>query len=246
MYRGTLQRLVIMYMAIKTFFIVIWEFFLWFITSKITLFLVAISLVMSLIWGIGIYNFQKDINIDFGEMMLNTPSFTEKTGAIIVLTGGSERMRHALYMLDKGAADKLFISGVNKDVKKHEIFALHKYSAAKFFKLQNKVFLGYAATDTIENAEEIKNWVVKNKIKSFRLVTSNYHIKRAQIEIAHLLPDVKIIPHQVLPINVRFDSWWRFENSRRLIVVEYNKYLLAKIRIFLEDLGIKNTKALYF
>ncbi|HCR85949.1 MAG TPA: hypothetical protein DIV86_04655 [Alphaproteobacteria bacterium] len=245
LYRGSLERLVIIYVAIKTFFIVIWEFFLWFITSRVTIFFFALGVVISMVWSFGLYSFQKDINIDLGEMMLNTPAFMERTDAIIVLTGGSERMRHALYMLDKGAADKLFISGVNKEVKKHEIFALHKYSAKKFFKLQNKVFLGYSASDTIENAEEIKNWVRKNKINSFRLVTSNYHIKRAQIEISHLLPDVKIIPHQVLPINVRFDKWWEFENSRRLIVTEYNKYLLARIRISLEDLGFKNTKALY-
>lgn len=246
MYKGGLERLVIMYVAVKTFFVVIWEFFIWFITSRVTLFLFAFTILMSLIWGYGIYNFQKDINTDLGEMMLNTPDLMEKTDAIIVLTGGSERIRHALYMLDKGAAEMLFISGVNKDVKKPEIFAIYKYPAEKYMSLKDKVYLGYTANDTIQNAEEIKKWVRTNKIRSFRLVTSNYHIKRATIEISHLLPDVKIIPHQVLPMNVRFDKWWEFENSRRLIISEYNKYLLAKLRIFLEDLGFKNTKSLYF
>jgi uncharacterized SAM-binding protein YcdF (DUF218 family) len=236
LYRGTLERLVILYVAIKTFFVVIYEFFLWFITSRITLFFIALSLIASVFWASGLYYFQKDIQQNFGEIMLSTPSFTEKTDAIIVLTGGSERIRHALYLLDKGAADKLFISGVNKEVKKPEIFALHRYSVKKYNKLESMVYLGYAASDTIENAEEIKNWVIKNKVNSFRLVTSNYHIKRAMLEISNLLPNVKIIPHQVIPVNIRLDKWWQDEASRNLILREYNKYLLAKLRIFIEEI----------
>ena len=168
--------------------------------------------------------------------MSSTPAFNERTDAIIVLTGGSERVRNALFMLEHNAANILFISGVNRDVKKHEIFALHKYPLDKYKKLNGKVFLGYSANDTHENAKEVTDWVKKHKINSIRLVTSNYHIKRASLEISRLLPNIKIIPHQVIPINIRLDKWWKFSNSRNLLIKEYNKYLAANFRIFMEEI----------
>lgn len=236
MYRGALERIIILFIAIKTFFVVIYDFLKWFFTRTVVMVLNTILLLLAIFWCFGFYNYVGDINRNVGEIVLSTPKFHEKTDALIVLTGGSERVRNALYMLDKGAGKALFISGVNRDVKKHEIFALHQYGLKKYKKLNKKVFLGYSANDTFENAIEIKKWVTKNKVKSIRLITSNYHIKRAMLEIKHLLPNLKIIPHQVIPINVRLDKWWKFSNSRKLLFKEYNKYLAARIRIFIESL----------
>ncbi|MDX1950328.1 MAG: YdcF family protein [Rickettsiales bacterium] len=232
------KRFVLAYIAIKTFFEVIFDFIKWLFTNRITLFLLFILLLAFAGWGYGLYDYTNNLNKDWRLENLKNPNIADRTDAIIVLTGGSERVRNALYLLEKNYADKLFISGVNVDVKPHEIFVIHNYSEEQTKRLLSKVFLGYSANDTIQNAAEIERWIRRNNLKSIRLITSNYHIKRAMIEVQARLPDIKIIPHAVMPINIRFDEWWKEKTSRDLLVQEYNKLILAKTRILLEGFGL--------
>ncbi len=231
------KRFVLAYVAIKTFFEVIFDFIKWLFTNRATLFLLFLGFMGCAMWGYGLYDYTKTLNKNWRLENLKNPNFTDKTDAIIVLTGGSERVRNALYLLDKGFSQKLFISGVNVNVKPREILAIHKYSEAKITSLQDKLVLGYSANDTIQNAAEIERWVKRNNIKSIRLITSNYHIARALIEVQARLPDIKIIPHSVMPINIRMDKWWKYDFSRDLLITEYNKLILAKLRLILEKYG---------
>lgn len=219
---------------VKSFFLTIYRFIAWFFKNKYTGCFFIFITVCIISWAAGLIIYTSNIDQTINEIVQDSPEFTSKTDAIVVLTGGSERIKHALYLLEKGYAEKLFISGVHKEVKLYELLYLHGYNVNEIKILRNKIELGYAASDTIENAEEIANWVKKNNIKSIRLVTSNYHIKRAMLEIHDKLPDTKIVPHGVVPINVRIDRWWDFPTTRHLLISEYNKYLLANVRVFLE------------
>ncbi len=233
------KRIVLSYVAIKTFFQVIFDFIKWLFTNKATLFFIYLTFFGLCIWGYGLYSYTDDISKNWKDISFTTPNIKDKTDAIVVLTGGSERVRNALYLLDRGFSDKLFISGVNEDVKIHEIFALHNYNEEAEKRLSNKVTLGYSANDTYQNSLEVQRWVLRNKIKSIRLITSNYHIKRATLEMEDKLPDIIIIPHAVIPLNIRIDKWWKSKTDRELLLAEYNKLVIAKIRITLEKLGIR-------
>ncbi len=233
------KRIVLSYVAIKTFFRVIADFIKWLFTNTATLFLIFLLFIAGCTWLGGLYYYVKDIKENWKEISLITPDIKNRTDAIVVLTGGSERVRNALYFLNRNFADKLFISGVNTDVKIHEIFSLHNYNSATEAKLSNRVFLGYSANDTYQNALEIERWVRRNNIKSIRLITSNYHLRRALFEVKERLSDIKIIPHAVIPLNIRLDRWWQFKTSRKLLLLEYNKLVLAKIRVSLENLESK-------
>lgn len=194
-------------------------------------------LAMLIIWAIGFAFFHHSISQNWEEIKINNPELSEKTDAIVVLTGGSERIRTALHLIQSNYSDKLFISGVNQQVKLPELLSLYGVSRDDFFKLIKKIDIGFEAKNTIENATEIKNWVKAHReIKSLRLVTSNYHIKRAMLEVKNRLPNLKIIPHPVIPINVRIDKWWKFSSSRNLLLSEYNKLLAAYFRIYLEKI----------
>lgn len=240
MIKPIVKRFVLAYVAIKTFFDVIFDFIKWLFTNRATQLIIFLTFLSIIIWGTGFYYYLKEIDKTFEETNLTNPQIADRTDAIVVLTGGSERVRNALYLLDKGFADKLFISGVNIDVKPREIFALHRYDEANTTRLIDKVTLGYSANDTIENANEIARWVARNNIKSVRLITSNYHMKRALYEVSNKLPpDIKIIPHSVIPLNIRVDKWWQFDTSRNLLLDEYNKLAFSIIRINLEKIGIK-------
>lgn len=233
------KRIVLSYVAIKTFFQVIFDFIKWLFTNKATLFLIFLAFTGACLWAYGLNSYIDDIDKNWKEISLTTPNIKDKTDAIVVLTGGSERVRNALYFLEKGYSDRLFISGVNQDVKIHEIFVLHNYTAENEKKLSDKVTLGYSANDTFQNSLEIERWVRRNNIRSIRLVTSNYHLKRALLEIEDKIPDIRIIPHSVIPLNIRIDKWWNSKTDRELLLAEYNKLVIARIRILLEKLGIK-------
>jgi uncharacterized SAM-binding protein YcdF (DUF218 family) len=149
-----------------------------------------------------------------------------KTDAIVVLTGGSERVEEGMRLLKDGMAKTLFISGVGEGVFVHELFPEEARDEA----LSHKIILGYDAKDTYGNAIETAQWARRQKIKSVRVVTGNYHMARSLRELKNQLPEVKIVPHPVMPEQVKHQAWWKFPGSAKLIFTEYNKFLLVYVR----------------
>ena len=148
-----------------------------------------------------------------------------KTEAIIVLTGGKNRTTEAGKLYNRKLGDKLFISGVNKQVSLGQI---EKRNEIKL-KSKSKVELGQKARDTIGNAEESVEWINQNHIKSVRLVTSNYHIPRSLLEFKSRLPDLEIIAYPVYSENVQ-QQWWKSWGSFALFANEYNKFLYVWLK----------------
>ncbi|MFI3241005.1 MAG: YdcF family protein [Alphaproteobacteria bacterium] len=144
---------------------------------------------------------------------------TTKTQAIVVVTGGKNRIETGVELLNKKMAEKLFISGVSKTT---------SFKSLKIEKKDN-IELGYDATTTLENAFEVKDWLLKNNIKSIRLVTSNYHLPRALLEIKHENKNVKIIENPIFSDNI-VDKWWGSFNTSFFIFVEFNKFLCVFLR----------------
>lgn len=147
----------------------------------------------------------------------------EKTDAIIVLTGGTHRVETGFKILSAKKAQKLFISGVHNKTKLKELLVLNDQDIYSL--LRNEIELGKKASSTKENATEAYNWIKKNKVKSIRLVTSNYHIPRSIFEFERILPEVKIIPNPVFSNNFQKHNWWRHYTTAKLIVKEYIKFL---------------------
>ena len=170
-----------------------------------------------LVWCAGFLWFNHQIN-DYP----NTENL--KTDAIVVLTGGSNRINQAVFLLNNGVADKMFISGVSKQTSLEMIEERNDIFIAK----KQKVQIGSQAQDTIGNAKEAKDWIEKNNIKSIRLVTSNYHMPRSLIEFSFQNPKIKIVPSPVYSANLR-KRWWRSWGTFKLITTEYNKFLVVFI-----------------
>jgi len=147
-----------------------------------------------------------------------------KTDAIVVFTGGKNRLEVAFDILGKKLGEKLFISGVDPAVKdKNELSARVLPQS-----LLDTVDLGYQSTNTYENAAEVAQWVQHHHYQSIRLVTSDYHLRRSYMILRSYLPHVYIIPHAVLSFKT-LKEWWTFD-SLVFMVGEYNKYLAAFIR----------------
>lgn len=168
-----------------------------------------------------------------GEMPTAPTDEIPAADAVVVLTGGSRRLAAGLEILARGEAKKLLVSGVHPDVVKAEIAgADNRLQALAECCLE----LGYEATDTVGNAVEAARWMRREKFGSLVLVTATFHMPRSLAEFNRAMPEVRIFAHPVFPENFKRDEWWRWPGSAALVVIEYHKYMLARLRFGFADL----------
>ena len=183
--------------------------------------MLLVALVASLIaWGAGFAWFA---NL----AAATTDDADSPTDAIVVLTGGSQRLTTGLSLLAADRAEKLFVSGVYRGVDVQELLRVSRQAPAA---VECCIVLGYAADNTRGNAAETAAWLQQESYRSVRLVTANYHMPRSLLEFRIAIPDARIVPHPVVPSNVHVEEWWRWPGTTILLVGEYNKYLVALLR----------------
>lgn len=188
------------------------------------------TIVLLLLWIVGLGTFFFTIP----QQVMDEQTTTQ---AIVVLTGGRERLKTGFQLLTAKRANMIFISGVNREETLKSLFKLLETSGVIRHEdrgyLASSTYLGYDANNTKENAEETAAWVKKMTIPSLRLVTAAYHMPRSLLELKHLLPQTTIIPHPVFPHGFNGSHWWRKAGAFSLIFSEYNKFLYAFVRIHL-------------
>lgn len=149
-----------------------------------------------------------------------------QTDAIVVLTGGRNRLTEGLLLLADERADRLFVSGVYHGVDVAALLALQQAAPQE---LECCIELGYEADDTAGNARETGAWAGDNDIASIRLVTSAYHMPRALVAFRAAMPDITIVPHPVDSDAVPLDEWYTHPGTALLLASEYSKYLAASV-----------------
>lgn len=170
--------------------------------------LFQLILVLVLAWGVG-----------FGIFMLSLgkPLGRKQTDAVVVLTGGPGRLARGLDAVRDGDAKRMLISGVNPYVRPRELAAQFRGDKALFACC---VDLGHEAVDTRSNAEETAAWVRQHGYRSIRLVTSDWHMPRARLELRHVLGDVEITGDAV-----------RSSPGYDMLFREYHKYLVRRVAL---------------
>jgi uncharacterized SAM-binding protein YcdF (DUF218 family) len=156
-----------------------------------------------------------------------TPDDGRVTDAIVVLTGGAERIETGLRLLQAEKAKHLFISGVARGVSGEMLADLRTQYRQQFACC---VTLGMAAEDTVGNAAETAVWVQKEGHKTLRLVTAAYHLPRGMVEFRRFMPKIELVPHPVYTEHVRLSDWWRRPGTARLLAGEFNKYAVSLVR----------------
>jgi uncharacterized SAM-binding protein YcdF (DUF218 family) len=157
---------------------------------------------------------------------------------IVVLTGGSSRVSDAMELLAAGYGKRLLISGVRRTNDASDI----SRSLPDSQSLMNCcVDLDRSAVNTRSNAAETRRWAHERGFKSLIVVTSNYHMPRATVELSHAMPDIVLIPFAVVGDKWRDEPWWTNGATLRLLLSEYVKYVAAEVRVRLADLGLELT-----
>lgn len=153
----------------------------------------------------------------------------QPTDAIIVLTGGAQRVNKGLDLLSIGQGKKLFITGVNGHVSLQEIMNLWKRPIIQQDSDDCCIVLDHKARNTIQNAQETRTWAKQENIKTLRLVTSDYHMPRARLEFLQSMPGTTIL---AWPVKA-YDEDSEMPDFVRLAFGEYNKTLLTLIKVYL-------------
>ena len=133
-----------------------------------------------------------------------------KTEAIVVFTGADKRIEEGLNMFAMKRADKILISGVYKYLDKDSFMKAWRKKIP--LSIPCCVTLGYLAENTVGNAAEVQGWAKAENIKTIRLITSDYHMPRAHLELSRVLSDVEIYKHpvQTSGTNDLTSKFWRY------------------------------------
>ncbi len=137
------------------------------------------------------------------------------TDAVIVPTGGAGRIARGLEVLDQGLAARMLVSGVDPEVRPVEFAAEFGVEPEQ---MECCVTLGFAAVDTRSNAAETAKWVAQNEVTSLRLVTTDWHMRRAAGEVERTLPDHVTVVRDAVPSQPDFGT----------LFLEYHKLLASR------------------
>jgi uncharacterized SAM-binding protein YcdF (DUF218 family) len=147
-------------------------------------------------------------------LTLADPAADVRTDAIVVPTGAAGRIDRGLYLIDQARANRMLVSGVAPGLRKVDLVEAYGHPR----EIACCVDLGRQAVDTRSNAEETARWVRQHRYHSVRLVTSDWHMARARMELgAALDDDVRIVRDGV-----------KSEQRLGQLVNEYNKLLLRR------------------
>lgn len=152
---------------------------------------------------------------------LGRPAKAEaKTDAVVALTGGPGRIEHAMRVLAAGKAKRLLIAGADPSVTKADL--VKRVGRARLVKCC--VDLGSESVDTRTNAEETERWLAPRKYRSIRVVTNDYHMRRARYEFRRTLGGKYEITFDAVPTEPRFMT----------LFGEYNDYVLRRLAVWID------------
>ena len=152
-------------------------------------------------------------------LLLPTPLEGKLTDAIVVTTGAAGRIDRGFDLIAKHQAKRMLISGVAPGVRPIDLSRRYHVPMSL---LRCCIDLGREAVDTHSNALETARWLSAHDYKSVRLVTSDWHMARARMElVAELGNDVTVTSDGVAG-----------DAPLGLLLVEYNKLLLRRIALW--------------
>jgi len=150
--------------------------------------------------------------------LLPRPADDRPTDAIVVLTGGANRMERGLDLLRRHKAQRMLVSGVDRVVRPADLARQYPGSAPLFACC---IDLGREAVDTRSNAQEVAQWLKARHLKTIRLVTTDWHMPRARFELSRQLGGSVPILGDAVESNPSIEQ----------LFMEYNKYLLRRAAV---------------
>ena len=172
--------------------------------------IVRLLSVLGIAWALGFCVFM---------LMLPGPLAPNTTDAIVVPTGAAGRIDRGLALLQERQARRMLVTGVAPGVREGDL--------AREYRVAPQVFsccvdLGGDAVDTRTNAQEAAAWLKARRFRSVRLVTSDWHVPRARMELAAAVAPGTVVLGDGVESAPRFGT----------LVNEYDKLLLRRLALW--------------
>ena len=149
-----------------------------------------------------------------------SPADSPLTEAGIVLTGGDGRIEHGIAALKSGKVKRLLVAGADPSVAKRDIAGRVPGSGRW---VRCCLDLGSESVDTRSNAAEAERWLEAKRYRSYRLITSDWHMRRARFAFEREMGDSRTMVVDAV----------RTEPRLMTIFKEYNKYLFRRLGLLL-------------
>ena len=187
-------------------------------------------LVAAAIWSAGLLAFAARV-----ERSTPAPE-PDRADGVVALTGAgsNERIGAAMGLLAEGKAQRMLVSGVNREASREDIRVVSRAVRRLY---DCCVDLGFDAANTVGNARETQDWARAMRFESLIVVTADYHMPRAMLELRGAMPDKRLTAYPVATSVVDARRWWRTTGGARLMVTEYSKYLAILAREAVLGLG---------
>jgi len=177
----------------------------------------AALLTLALIWTAGLFAFAARV-----ERSTPPPDPPIADGVVALTGGSSERIATALQLLESGKGKRMLISGVSREVTRGELQTLTGADKPVY---DCCVDLGFTAANTVGNARETARWARTKGYRSLILVTADYHMPRACLELRAAMPEAQIYPYPVATGELSASRWWKSGVGAERMSLEYSKYL---------------------
>lgn len=156
----------------------------------------------------------------------STPINVAKADGIVVWTGkGGGRLETGAELLRLNKGERLLISGVNA---KTSLDAIKELVILPDARAECCIDLDYKAVNTTGNARETASWAQALGYEHIILVTSSYHMPRAEIEIGAAAGRIKITAYPV--VNPEGTKWYSDGARFKRLFQEYGKLMLTYLR----------------
>ena len=172
--------------------------------------IVRLLSALGIAWALGFCAFM---------LMLPGPLAPNTTDAIVVPTGAAGRIDRGLQLLRERQARRMLVTGVAPGVRESDLARAYRVPDGV---LACCVDLGGEAVDTRSNAQEAAAWLRRNRFRSVRLVTSDWHVPRARMELAATVTPGTVVLGDGVASAPRFGT----------LVNEYNKLLLRRVALW--------------
>ena len=192
----------------------------------------ALILIVLMIWVVGLMAFSARI------ARSTPPPAPAPADGIVALTGPSAaRIAARRTLLEDGRGQRMLVSGVNREASREDIRGVAKAPGRIY---DCCVDLGFQAANTVGNGRETAAWARSHGYRNLIVVTADYHMPRAILELHGSLPEARLTPYPVATDEVDARHWWRTMSGAKRMILEYSKYMVILAREAVLKLGPKD------
>ncbi|MHB8916592.1 MAG: YdcF family protein [Desulfocucumaceae bacterium] len=153
--------------------------------------------------------------------------------AIVILSGETvPRVAKGVELYKNGYAGLIIMSGGGRLSSRLSEADIMLMEARDLGVPPAAVLLEGSSESTYENAVNVKKMVLENNIKTFLLVTSNYHTRRSKSVFSRVFKDTGVKFITVAAPDPKFtpDSWWKKHEGQQKALTELANMIIYRIK----------------